>query len=246
MLDVWKMIFIGTLLFPISSVAETPTLSSDDANEVIQRRWDEICWKFPVGTVKILDRRGNGDWFNDDYSERYFTRKQVSWLNSAHKAGLIEITGVNDYTTSEREFSWDNFFRMTQGGEIGQISISPSREALSLYQDYLDYIKKNIVCFDIGTHNVGKIVDIDIISKNGDDYAIVRGFDTLKYNTKTMNYLKGRIESVPSWYMASDRKFRVLLKYDVFEEMWKYITGDAASVSEEFSTNDVKEELGIQ
>ena len=145
--------------------------------------------------------------------------------------GIVSV--LAEKPLANQNFSWGNLLDQTTGGvtQIVTVSATPAGRTFAGQCG-----ARNCLHLPQGKHSIDSIVRLDNQNIGADDYAIVFARTTMQYNSIQLRYLdilKIRHES------TRQDDYKILFKYDPFNDKWEEIAYDWANKGREFTSNNV-------
>lgn len=183
------------------------SLRDSSAMAVLQEdAWSRDIRAFKLGAVQF--RRGDPD------GPPYAMYRELA------ERGLLHLENERDLSAGFT--GWNDFFALTQAGvqRTATVSLTPEGKRIGSHQNAGS--ANEHVTFLFSRNEVEKVVSNEGLDINGDKYRVIQG----TYNLEPTSDLFIAVMESFGVDMSRERRFRALLKYDVFDTKWKLQVSD--------------------
>jgi len=232
----WEMLGMNALRAKFSVIllaamsgtgcSDGPTrLGNASAMAVINEGWkDDGKISFLLGPVRF--RRDS--W---QYADGTALLTHYPCYQAAAQAGLLTLSDERDLT---RNFgNWNDFWALTQNG-INRLATTTLTDDGKSKATIIKAGGREFAAIQFGTYTVERIVSNEPLDSKTDRYRVVLGTHVFDLRPEMKQLW------IDCGHQAhTDRRFRVLVKYDPFDSRWKYQVSDVEARERDFSTNNV-------
>lgn len=201
-------------------------LRDGTAASILQAAWNKNDGQLILlGSIQF--RRGNSSGPGFDMFSKYPVYRALA------SKGLLKLENERDL--SGNFTGWNDFFALTQAGvqRTATVVLTPEGAQLGTVQPVGNTGEK-FVTFVYGGYQIEKIVSNEAVDVNGEKYRVVMGTHVFEPKPQFLDAMAASGE--PTF---RDRRFRALLKYDVFESKWKQQIVDVGARESDFQTQNV-------
>jgi hypothetical protein len=198
---------------------------------LIEDNWNGIGHYdiFPTGQVQIVRENWN-------LSKGQTSPDDVHGYEVLSQQKRINITSNIDLT-SNRNFSWDNFYSLTQGGVIRRLTVtltSPGDKALRCPDSLRKaYGTDNIICVDMGVGSIQEIVRSQKFQIGTAQAWLLMGNYRWKWSDT-----ERKIRDAQGKVTDENMKFMVIAQYEDFTKKWQLALIDYAPRTGQFAKQE--------
>jgi hypothetical protein len=199
---------------------------------LINDQWRASPVVLPVGQVEVI--RSQAVSFGGtkvDVAKGQVLADDFLWYEVLEKEGVIKITNNQDLA-SNRNFSWNNFFDLSQRGVARKVAVAVASEdprwrCTEAIQKRVG--RSELVCVDQGSGGVEEVVQSEKFDIGSGQYWFVMGNHRCQWSKPAKQVVERK-------GLSSDenRKFMVIAKYDPFSKKWAIEMNDNCARSESF------------
>lgn len=193
------------------SSAGLSRLSDRAAAVLLEEAWRSADLRLPLGEVRVVR------------SERILTRRQVvqsdmAWYDALKDEGVIALSQRTDLT-SNRSFSWGNFFELSQQGVLEKIVVDRTTPGATRYKCTPERMKSlalgDALCVSQGVGKIDEIVSGEQVLVGTRTYHFFMGNHRMKWSPVALKAMAALKEDT-----SENRKFMAVAAYDPFLKKW--------------------------
>lgn len=204
------------------------SLRDSSAAAVLQEAWKEDVWLFNLGPIQF--RRG------DSSGPGYTMYSRYPWYRVMAEKGLIKLETERDLSGG---FSgWNDFFALTQAGVQRTATVVLTSEGAKIGSLQNAGTGSEFVTFVVGGYQIEGVVSNEALDINGDKYRVIQGTHAFDPKPDFIGVMEDLGQDT-----SRDRRFRALLKYDVFGSKWKLQIADVGRRDVDFQSQLVPSTL---
>jgi hypothetical protein len=186
-------------------------LSDSEAAGLVEDRWKTSEEVLPLGQVRVVRS-------NPDLKRREVLRTATAYYDALKNEGVVSIP-QRVSLTDNRNFSWENFYELSQRGVQEKVLVARTAEGETRYRCRPDRLKSlefdDALCVSQGSGKVEEIVRGEQVLIGTRSYHFFMGNYRWKWSPLMSKVLTALKED-----RSEERKFLAIAEYDPFLKKW--------------------------
>lgn len=224
------------IVFISSCSSEAIGASDREMRAALESAWYQNDFRAASGNVRFVARGRKSDAAKgEDLASEFPLYRAYA------EKGYLTIS--DEHNLAKSSAGWDDWFQMTQNGT--RMTARVEITALGRQKGNVERTgETETLSLPLGEGRIEEIITNDLFKFGVDQFRVVQGTHTYSIPSDLAKaYAEARGGKGEA--MGPERRFKALLKYDVFEKKWKVEATDIGPRNGEFTTNKIDQAVAM-